>query len=231
MVSMRVRFLLFFLLILGWSGPKAFAQYELIELGGRAGIGTNVPIGIAGVESSDLRMSWAYNIDGFYSHYFCGKAYGIHGEMGIRGYGLTEERGGLGPSLQAADTGGTYNYNMHYGSVGFYFKFRKNNFHLPKEFSIHIGPKVNFRLISQSTDDGGDTDSFGPSRRDYRQVPTVVPGAHISGWWRFPAPKRRSWFIAAGVEAFATNVSTTADLGYASIYPFVNIGYTFYNNL
>jgi hypothetical protein len=225
----RIGLLGVLLMLLG--APRALGQYELIELGGRAGVGTNVPFGFMGLDAGNVSPSWGYNIDGFYSHYFCGKQYGIHGELGLRGYGLAETAPDLGPSMVADTTGGDLNYNLHYGSAGFYFKIRKNNFHLRREFCLMFGPKVNLRLFSSFTNDAGESDPFDADKRGYRDVRTIIPGLHLSGWWRFPAQDRRSWFVAVGIEAFSTNVSTEADLGYASLYPFVNVGYSFWNNL
>jgi len=223
-------------------------QYHLQEFGFRMGGGTNVGLpftedhGLAGQagEESAYGLSWAYNAQLFYSHYFCGKAVGYHLELGARGFAQPESRsqtaGLLSANASVIDAGARVvapayeaTHQLHYLTLGAMFKFRTKNYHRPIETAYHIGPVLNVNLVASTVVEGGNREPL----RDFDalDVNAIGVGLHASLWHRRKLGKQGSWFFVPGVEFYpAQNLNNANGASLASLYPFLNMAFTLWNN-
>lgn len=232
-----LRLLLFLLPVLGLLPSLASAQYHFQEVGLRFGGGTNIPTPFREIENdvineaqSPWNLSWAYNANLFYSHYFCGKNYGYHIDLGVRGFNLVEDRpAGFAPTYFSPDSAGRYSYVFHYADLGVYFKVRRHNYNRRKEVALLFGPKLNVRFWSRVTDDAGNVEVF--QGNDFRNVGLLVPGLQVSVWFRRKLGRNGSFFLIPGCDFYVLNTAST-ELGqnFRSIYPHLNLGFTFWNN-
>jgi hypothetical protein len=213
---------------------SAWAQYHLTEIGLRAGGGTNLALPMRDRTERPWQPSWAYNADVFCSHYFCGKPSGWHVELGVRGFQLNEQRELIGDTalrtIALPIPSANNRITMHYVQLGLYFKIRGQNFHKTKETCLMVGPKVNWRLSSRIRPQGGGAVPF--INNSLRTVPRLVPGFQASVWFRRPiGNKGLSWFVIPGVDVYMLeNASTETGIRFASLYPFVNLGVTFFDS-
>ncbi len=199
-----------------------FAQFHLDEIGMQIGGGTNLASG-----AKQLKPSYAYDINAFYSHYRCGKRDGYHFEFGARGFRLNENA--ISPALIAPISILKRNYHFMFLDLGAFFKIRPKDYHRNKETALLIGPKLNVRLTSFDY-----TDSLGLQRfnkDEYRKLPVFNPGFSLSLWIRRPYAAKKSYFIRPGVEYyFGKTVKTESGLSFNSFNLFLNFGFIFWDN-
>jgi hypothetical protein len=178
----------------------------------------------------------AYNVDAFWSHFMCGKEGGYHIELGARGYWLGEDRTTrptLASNLPGQDNDAASQRNrvsQHYAQLGVYFKIRRFNYHRPVETIFMAGPKLNLRVSGRLRTMPG-----GPTRLltdfDGMRQNTFIPGLQASVWFRRKFMKKSSCFIVPAVDVyFGRNLENAFGQGYASIYPSLNFGFTFWSN-
>lgn len=233
---------LFVSLLLGLFGPLA-GQYHLSEFGLRVGVGPHVPIPSQGAVSPDAQLDTitdaqllphaGFNLDLYWSHWICGKRFGYYLEAGWR-QAYTAGR-------FASDSTGevTGRYSLGYGEIGAYFKFRKNDYHLDREWAVLVGPKLNVRATRRAQLAGdfpaaGENRSFPDEAVDPDEQATLfLPGVYLGMWFRFPMGKksRRHWFIAPGLDYyFLPNATTAVQQRWTGLYPHVSAAMTFWNN-
>lgn len=161
-------------------------QYTLNEVGVQAG---------GGYVSATSDFSGAgASLEGYWSHYFCGKRYGIHATGGLSTDFLSRE-GIANESFAGAF--GDLSLNLLHFNAGFYFKIRAHEYHRPKEVAFFVGPKISVPLwgnlsgpmIVGNLNVGDAMDKVVP----------VVPRIHASVQMRRPMGKS-SWFIVPSVE-------------------------------
>lgn len=197
----------------------AAAQYHLGEVGGGLGGGGALPVPIGQVQPG---YSWMLN--GWYSRYICGKAYGYHIDGGLRGQSLTE-RSWVQPAFPGSFLmpGSTAHYLQL--TAGGYFKLRLHNYHRKKELSFLLGPKVAVNLYQKTTFDGAE----GPGQT-VLTAPVASPGLHFSAWYRLPLGDNLSWFITPGFEYYFLSYKNTgsgASTGLATV--FLQANFTFWS--
>lgn len=211
---MHINFRYFALLLLGltyWQGSQA--QYSLHEAGMDAGAGLlSLQNQGAFVGGPDV------GINGWYSHYFCGKRYGIHAEAGIR-YAVVY----AGNSESAFANTDERPVRLQFGNAdaGFYFKIRKNTFHRRKEWAVMAGLKTRIRYAAHRSVPTTSTE-LEPFTSE---LPRVLPGAHLSLWLRRPLGKELHWFLQPGVEYFFVPVMATPTEGnFNGLHLFLRVG-------
>jgi hypothetical protein len=235
-VQFRFGVALFGILLI-FSPLVGLSQYHLHEFGFKVGGGSSVPFmrsdeipfeGLA--ENQNVAPLYGANLDAYYSYYPCGKSYGFHLELGHRVCGVRE-------TADLNDTFGPFGperdlkRDLHIGylNLGAYFKFRKNNFHRDKETAFMVGPKLNIRTFNLQNYEGT-SQRFAPE--GLRELNRFLPGLYAGAWFRLPLKgTRRHWFVAPGVEIyFLPNARSEFGPQFATLYPHLNLAYTFYNN-
>lgn len=211
---MKMREIRTYILLLGcllWAGA-ATAQYHLNE------IGLNAGGGLAMLQSSEGSLSGpAWNVNGFYGHYFCGKAYGIQATIGVNSFHPSTDDGGLVVDDEEA---GQTSLTLTSLDAGFYFKLKKNDYHRPKEIAVLVGLKANLPLVTRysSQNTSGSLETGGAI------VSTIVPGAHLSLQIRRPIGEM-SLFIQPGAEYYVTPLFNGERAGDVNpLYLFLNVG-------
>ena len=182
-----------------WAAFASYGQYHLTEIGGSGGAGMNIS-----THNSKIHNGIAWSIQGFASHYICGKSFGYHGMLGYRGFVNKEEVYQL-PSIVGPKTYGTTKFVFHYLDVGAYFKVRRHNYHRPKEACLLIGPQLNVLLAATANRQPYRTD-------DWRHILPVVLGVHISVPIRIPFILNTKAQIEPSLEYYFTdNVKNISD--------------------
>jgi hypothetical protein len=203
------------------------AQYNFTEMGFRLGGGTNLPL----LEST-LKTGAAWNVDGFFTHFRCGKRDGFHFDVGVRGFSISEQ-------IQAGDISLLYperfertTYTFGFAELGANYKIRATKHNTLKEVAFMIGPKVNFRLWSVASPEGVAANRLSPNT--LRSVPLVNPGLHMALHIRRMLTKFHYLFIIPGAEYYflpTVNLQPedgiSATPGFNSLYLFLNVGLTF----
>lgn len=198
--------------------PTLKAQYTLDEFGLAAGGGL-----AAYPNSASTLAGPAANVNGFYSHYLCGKAFGFQVAAGANG---TLARSSDGADLISVANAGETRFTLLAAEIAGYFKLRMHDYHRPRETALLIGPKVNFPLIRHFAAEN----ESGQLRSHVESANALQVGAHLSLQIRRPAPEKKSWFIEPGVEYFfipAWKQTPAGNVGTA--YIFLNFGYAFWD--
>jgi hypothetical protein len=203
------------------------AQYNFTEVGFRLGGGTNLPL----LEST-LKTGAAWNVDGFFTHFRCGKRDGFHFDVGLRGFSISERIEPGEVSLLYPEQPAQTTYSFGFAELGANYKIRATKHNTLKEVAFMIGPKVNFRLWSVASPEGLASRQLAGS--DLRSVPLVNPGLHLALHIRRMLTKFHYLFIIPGAEYYflptvnvqpADGISATP--GFSSLYVFLNVGLTF----
>jgi hypothetical protein len=185
----------------------------LKEAGIRTSLGSSI-----GLESNEFHP--AGFIHAYYSHYFCGKAYGYHLEGGIRGWYFLDK------------IYNRYAYNEFIGStdVGTYFKVRASSKHQPNEFSFNLGPKLEFGYLR--IDNYNTTFMEGSGSSNSPDRPALGWGLHLSTWYRTPRTRDHSWFYVLGAEAVSELVTDGSGAAFSpqNIFIFFGVSTTFWTN-
>jgi hypothetical protein len=211
------------------------AQYHLNELGLKAGGGINAfyPFASSQGETSEnvYQPVPGFDVTGYYSHYVCGKNYGYHIELGFRHLRMNEERQTSTPITGGAN--GLYKWRAQMLTAGFYYKWRKEKFHQPKEFCIMVGPKVNVPLAHQLKMEDGNYEAITSSNEPFSLSP-VMPGGSLQFWWRRPIDNKYAWsyFICPGIDGFGMPfVDPENGTAPYNVYIYLNVGLTLWNNI
>ncbi len=178
------------------------AQYTLDEIGFNAGPG----VALYNFEG-DREQGVGVNANVFYSHYFCGKSYGIHTQGGF--------------NYINSGTAGVRRSQFQFEG-GFFFKLKRHDYHRSKEWAVLIGPKFQIPTITSVVSKVGNVEP--PT-----QWTSVVPVAHISFQFRRPAPEKKAWFIQPGVEYGILPDYKLNQREYRRTYIFLHFGYAFFD--
>lgn len=214
----RVLWILLFAVLTSTTGVKA--QYTLDEMGVNLALGAGflhrVEVGNGTANSRDIGP--AAQATFFYSHYFCGKRYGI------------QVQGGASWS-QPWVTGALSNFSLNSQLLSFraggFFKVRPHDYHRGKEWAFQAGPVFDVPLLAQSraTLDGV---TLVESYREIATVRPVTPGLHASFQFRRPLGEH-SLFIEPGAEFFLSRSFFTSVQDYRQYQIFLSIGTTFFD--
>jgi len=204
------------------SQINLYSQYHLNEAGAFLGLGSNIPL-----DGKTVKPYYAYNFNGFYSHYRCGKRDGFHAEIGMRGFRVNEKAVENG-FLQSENTG-KHDYHFMYLDLGLMYKIRREKYHRDKETAILVGPKLNVRASSFHYNDSTKLQRYNPN--DYRDLTLLIPGIHLSFLSRIPFRPKKTYFIRYGGEFYFLPNAKTDKQNFSSIYLFIQLGIPFWNNL
>ncbi len=189
-------------IVLSFLGLQVMAQYTLDEIGFNAGIGA----ALYNFEG-DWEQGIGVNANVFYSHYFCGKAYGFHTQGGF--------------NYINSGTSGIHHSQIQFEG-GFLIKFKKHSHHRSREWAVLAGPKFQVPLVTSTVyriRNVGLSPDWIP----------VVPVVHASIQFRRPAPQKKSWFIQPGVEYGVLPDYKWNANEYRRIYFFLHFGYAFFD--
>lgn len=203
--------------LLGFGASRLRAQYTLDELGISGGGGFALFPNLVAPASGP-----GFNANAFYSHYFCGKNYGIHflagGSAFLPSYASANELVSTLPSEKLSMT----LVNLELGAFG---KVRLHEYHRPRETALFIGPKVLLPLMSRYS--AGEESGV---LRDVAKVSPVQVGAHLSLQIRRPAPEKKSWFIEPGVDYyFIQSFNSNPGGDVRNLYISLNFGFAFWD--
>lgn len=123
------------LLLSALSGPIR-AQYTLNEVGAQVGTGL--------VTATTDWVGPSFHAEGFWAHYFCGKAYGIQANGGLNAdklYLSNADGGFIGGQRPVV--------NLLQATAGAYFRIRPADFHRSKEWAFLVGPRIELPLVSR----------------------------------------------------------------------------------
>lgn len=208
---LRNSFLLIFLFSLVFS--PLFGQYSLQEVGLTAGAGISVPMEPKG---SKPGLGWHAKV--FFSHYTCGKRYGIHADLGFRSgtvelpwtafdFGVPREKLVIG---------------MNWIDGGFYFKIRPHVYHRPVEPALLAGiklsysPYVTFNRSALQSSTGISVNPF-------------QPGIHVSAWLKRKIGAQ-SFFVQPGIEFYPLVALSLPKGNVSGMYAFIGLGYSLWNS-
>ena len=196
------------------------AQYTLNEMGVNAGGGYGFYLNPV----AELRGP-AARVSGFYSHYFCGKAYGIQAQVGIQGiFPNSTNAHALFPVTPEESQ---ITLRRIQGEVGFFFKLRPHDYHRRKEWAFLIGPVLpngittTFAFDSPSANFNGNWDILEVTQ-------SISPVLHASFQLRRPLGDDLSYFIQPGVEIGPTPAFETEATSFRSFNAFITIGFSFW---
>lgn len=204
---------------LGWLAAFllpliAQGQYSMHEAGFELGPGFALLKG-----SGATALGPAGNVNAFFSHYACGKAYGFHITAGATalfpgtadGSALVDDPSSSRLGLQFA--------GLDLGLLG---KIRTHEKHWPREWAVFLGPKIYLPFLAHT--------SNGPLRDDVDAVGRFLPGLQVSVQFRRPAGRKKSWFIHPGAEYYFLPAFQSDAAGLVSpLYLFLNFGYAFWS--
>ncbi len=165
-----------------------FAQYSMQEMGVSVGAGVGLfP------NTQKVALGPAVSAEYFFSHYACGKAYGLHFTGGVNAAFPMD-----GNSGEWIDQLGTKSSLQVIGvDFGAYGKIRLHEYHRPKEWAVFLGPKIMVPLVAKYSTDLGS----GSLSSTSLSVNRILPGIHLSMQFR-RAIKKQSWFLEPGVEYY-----------------------------
>lgn len=167
----------------------------------------------------------AARLSGFYSHYFCGKAFGIQAQAGVQGLFPSSSQGPL--LFPVTPEGSNLSLRRIQAELGFFFKLRPHDYHRRKEWALIVGPVLPLPISTTFTFDGptstrsGNWDLLEPIKA------APFPLVHLSFQLRRPLDKK-SWFIQPGVEFSPAVVFETAATSFRSFNAFITFGYAFW---
>jgi len=162
----------------------ATAQYTLDEGG------INIAPGFDWVRVYDTEVQYncigpSAAASGFYSHYFCGKRYGIQLQGGVR-------------YARAATTNGADGFVITYSMLDVQaaalFKIRPVDYHRRKEWAVHVGPVFDVPIRYRRS-----ALTLNENVRELASLRPVVPSLQVSVQFRRPAGET-SWFIEPGIQ-------------------------------
>ena len=192
------------------------AQYSLQEAGISAAAGVCLPL-----EYKDAKIALGWQGKIFFSHYACGKRFGIHADLGVRSSGLV-----LPWSASYAGLGEPVHIRMNWIDGGFYFKIRPHEYHRPVEPALLAGIKLSYSPYV--TLDG----KSQKSNYDI-QFNRFQPGIHLSGWFKRKIGNQ-SLFIQPGIEyyPFHSILLSRGIIGaqISGMYIFLGAGYSLWNS-
>jgi hypothetical protein len=194
------------------------SQYSMEEMGIEGGGGWAIfP------NSAKSLAGPAFNANYFFSHYACGKAYGLHFTGGFAGF--------LPSAADATNilddaTAGKASLRFAGFELGAMGKIRIHEYHRPKEWAVFLGPKLQIPLMAAYSSENGN----GGLRDKVSSVGAFWPGVHLSVQFRQPASKKKSWFIRTGAEYYLTPAFQSVGAGSVQpLYLFLNFGYAFWD--
>lgn len=191
------------------------AQYTLDEIGVNLGAGyTSHANSTATLGGPAARASL------FYSHYFCGKAFGLQGQAGIRGQFPRSQNGSL--LFPAITEAGTLSMTQLQGEIGFFLKVRAHDYHRRKEWALLFGPVLPVPVLThfKSGAASGNAGDLGIDQ-------SLSPSIHLSLQFRRPIDKA-SWFIQPGVEFSPSRTFRSTVTDFRTLNVFLSFGYAFW---
>lgn len=197
--------------MLGWG------QYSMQEMGLSAGLGLGIfP------NSHQTTVGPAVGAEYFFSHYACGKAYGLHFTGGINSTFPMNANDGIWIDQPLANKSSLQIIALEAGA---YAKIRLHDYHRPKEWAVFFGPKIQLPIVAQYQTNL----SSGSLASTSSSVNRIMPGLHLSLQFRRPV-KKQSWFLEPGFEYYLPSLFQT--LGGGNVHQsqiFLKFSYAFWD--
>lgn len=182
--------------------PAVKGQYALEETGIEVG-GAYGPLMIGSERT--LHVTEA-QVNGFWSHYTCGKAYGFHVSGGLYAQQAAYKDGS--PPIDISIFDGMNSLGLELGVFG---KMRTHTFHRPREFALLAGLKARYRVL----------DNRSENEKIYANIPRMQVLAHGSIFIRRPLGDDNSLFIRPGVDLWLRDLVETTVVPFQTARPLV----------
>lgn len=181
-----------------------------------AGAGISIPM-----EQKGTKMALGAHGKVFFSHYACGKRYGIHADLGVRSSGLV-----LPWESIYSGPGDPIHVRMNWVDGGFYFKIRLHEYHRPVESAFLAGVKLSYSPFIAFE---------GKSQSSSYEVQfnRLQPGVHLSVWFKRKIGTQSVYF-QPGIEYYPFHMMTFSRgiVGgqVSGMYIFIGAGYSLWNS-